>query len=304
MRLPTPSCYVLSNLALPILVIVTAVSMSNLPAMCGGLFAFQVAFTGGLAVAVFFAMGRCGTKIIRSVMPKRNRRIAENGMKGLTVVATWTIVLLVIVVYPALPNAQLRRAHQFQDHPEEHFAIAALYGIGGELTYDPWGYVGAAELWDVSDDDLFSLSELKHVRRLHLYGPHVSDQAVLAFSHLQELTQLNLSGTGVTSACYPRLSQLSALQYLDLSDTEVSDNGINHLSELMDLRELRLDATQVTDAGLATLIGLPRIRSISVDKTRVTEDGINRFRQSRPDCEVHFFSGQRNSDALRRKEPS
>jgi hypothetical protein len=60
MRLPTPSCYVLSNIALPILVIVTAVSMSNLPAMCGGLFAFQVAFTGSLAVAVFYAIGRYG----------------------------------------------------------------------------------------------------------------------------------------------------------------------------------------------------------------------------------------------------
>jgi hypothetical protein len=235
-------------------------------------------------------------KVVHGVTSQHNRCCAEKAMTVLTGVATWTIVFLIIVVFPALPNAKLNRAHQFRDRPEEHLAIAALHRIGGELEYDPWGYVGAVELWDVSDNDVVSLSELKHVRRLHLYGPRISDQAILSFLHLKELTQLDLSGTGVTSECFPRLSQLSALQYLDLSDTEVSDNGIDHLSELTDLRELRLNGTQVTDTGLESLIDLPRIRSISVDGTRVTEGGIDRFLKSRPDCEIHFFSGQRKSD--------
>jgi hypothetical protein len=296
MRLQASSRFAVVNLVLPVLVIITAVSMSNLPAMCGGIFAFRVAFSGCISVAVFFAIGRCGMKIASSVTPQRKSFRAERMMKVFTCVATWTIVFLIIVVFPTLPNAKLNRAHQFRDRPEEHLAIAALHRIGGELEYDPWGYVGVVELWDVSDNDVVSLSELKHVRRLHLYGPRISDQAILAFLHLKELTRLDLSGTGVTSECFPRLSQLSALKYLDLSDTEVSDNGIDHLSELTDLRELRLNGTQVTDTGLESLIDLPRIRSISVDGTRVTEGGIDRFLKSRPDCEIHFFSGQRKSD--------
>ncbi len=144
----------------------------------------------------------------------------------------------------------------------------------------------------ISDAGLNSLTALKKLWRLDLYGNKVTDAGLSQIGELVELRELNLSLMAITDAGLPRLAGLQELRRLELLYSEgfagpmLTDAGLKAFEPLRKLEWLDLTGAKVTDAGLSALGAYSSLKRIRLNRTRVTAAGVEKLRTSRPELRV------------------
>ncbi|PQO37225.1 hypothetical protein DTL21_04560 [Bremerella cremea] len=109
------------------------------------------------------------------------------------------------------------------------------------------------------DQELSLLGDLPALERLYLAGnPLISDQGLDHLRELKHIRRLSLWGTGVTDNGLSKLSHFDALEALDLKDTQVTQAGLARLSPLPKLKEL-YHRFEFTDEGLQAVAQLPTV---------------------------------------------
>lgn len=116
-------------------------------------------------------------------------------------------------------------------------------------------------------------------------SPSLDSQLAL-LTDLEHLRSLHLGGTDVTDEGLRHLAGMASLQRLHLEKTKVSDAGLAHLAGLESLSYLNLYQTGVTDSGLVHLEGLASLRNLYLWQTEVTPEGAEKLRQALPDCSI------------------
>lgn len=99
--------------------------------------------------------------------------------------------------------------------------------------------------------------------------PGISDASLALLERWPNLENLSLVGTDIS-----------------LVGTDISDAALKNCIKLKRLRELDLRRTGVTDACIYTVVQLPSLGKLLLNDTRVTPNGIQRLRDSLPDCEI------------------
>ncbi|MBN3035391.1 MAG: leucine-rich repeat domain-containing protein [Bacteroidales bacterium] len=100
---------------------------------------------------------------------------------------------------------------------------------------------------------------------------------------LHDLTYLNVENTSVSDLS--PLSQLSNLESLIISGTQVRD--LKSLSAVISLRLLECSNTGVKK--LKPLYDLPALISVKCFNTRISDREVQKFRESKPDCEILHY---------------
>jgi Leucine-rich repeat (LRR) protein len=188
-------------------------------------------------------------------------------------------------------------------------AIAALKGLGGDVTANSVGFRGSkvgdgdlvhlkalGDLTKVAIIDcpkvtgagLAHLAGLKELRTLYLPYTSVDDSGLAHLKGLTKLQNLYLVGTKVTDAGLKQLSELRNLNVLYLDETTVEDVGLGNLKRLGRLVDLSLNQTGVTDEGLASLKSMKNLRYLRLKDTKVSAVGVKKLRKSLPDCEISY----------------
>jgi hypothetical protein len=217
-----------------------------------------------------------------------------------------------------LPTATYRTLKQ-------RAAVAGIHRLGGEVDYDPReGYPPPHALIDFftnvqsvyffggrcSDVELEHLrsylTDLPHLRCLHLVSTGITDEGLkyieglaglrelglsdncitdAGLQHLRGLTGLEvlkLDGTRVTDAGLAELEALPRLSYLCLRGCKITDRGLEHVGRLTELEVLGLEGTNITDKGLLCLQGLSGLDLVRLDDTRITGEGVRQLRLRLP----------------------
>ncbi len=138
------------------------------------------------------------------------------------------------------------------------------------------------------------LETLPNVTHLTVTSNNLTDYALIHLKPLKSLQSLDLSGprTGgaLTDAGLVHLRDLTNLRVLALShNRKITSVGLKHLSQLTKLDCLFLSDTSVSDAGLEYLTGLARLEHLYLTDTQVSSTGVERFKQSRPGCDVKWY---------------
>jgi hypothetical protein len=125
-----------------------------------------------------------------------------------------------------------------------------------------------------ADTTLAELCELRHLRRLSLYGNRVTDAAMRTVAGLTCLTDLYLDHTAVGDTGLKELKGLRSLKHLSLANTHITDAGLRELAAFPDLEGLGLSGTAVTDAGMKTVGGLGGLKFLVLSGTKVSDAGL------------------------------
>jgi|SRR5688572_2017548 len=148
------------------------------------------------------------------------------------------------------------------------------------------------------DDALQSLTGLRKLRSVELFGPIVSDAGITHLAGLTTLERLRFDGNtligdaavaalrkltnlrelyfhmaNITDAGLANVGGLTKLETLTLGHSQVGDRGMETIARFKELRTLDLQHTRVTDAGMEQLKGLTKLRWIALHGTRVTGRG-------------------------------
>jgi Leucine-rich repeat (LRR) protein len=146
--------------------------------------------------------------------------------------------------------------------------------------------------FQLNDEDLPALAELKHVVSLNLSGcAGVTVQGLAVLAKLPDLEVLDLGEYDpsqarsvpqapaaskpprVTDDVLDHLRGLKHLRELNLSGADITDKGLAKLAGLTNLEVLDLSHTKVTDAGLVHLKGFRRLRTLILDSTSYVTEG-------------------------------
>lgn len=128
--------------------------------------------------------------------------------------------------------------------------------------------------YDVTDQDLAKLADLKKLRLLDLGANPVGDAGLEQIAGLENLEWLILCDTKITSAGLVHLGRLSRLRTLSLAGCDIADEGLDLLQGLTALEALDLRSTRVTNAGMQRLAALKRLKAVWLDDTEVTDEGL------------------------------
>lgn len=99
------------------------------------------------------------------------------------------------------------------------------------------------------------------------------------------MDQLSLEATGVTNQIASLFRGATQLRELDLSYTAVDDSVVQSIPP--SVSTLWLTGTQLTDASIDGLLKLPRLQTLDVQRTKMTDQGLQRFKRSRPECQLN-----------------
>ncbi len=127
---------------------------------------------------------------------------------------------------------------------------------------------------DIADEDLKSVSKLRHLTSLLLGGTAISDEGIAYLRNMGELESLHLQNTRITDAGMAHLAAIPNLTILDISGDNITDAGMKELARCQKLNWLLMRNTPITDAGLQALEKLPRLGRLTIFNTKTTPAGI------------------------------
>ncbi len=148
----------------------------------------------------------------------------------------------------------------------------------------------------ISAQGLQTLSALRNLEVLNLYGNSINDKGLQQLQGFRNLRDLDLSLTAISDAGLTHLTRLEKLTHLTLLYSEgfagpkITDVGLKPLSELNELRNLNLVGARLTDAGVDDLLRLKKLTKLTLVGTQISADGMSRLGMALPACDV--VSGQ------------
>jgi hypothetical protein len=101
---------------------------------------------------------------------------------------------------------------------------------------------------------------------------------------------LNLSDTNLTDDGLKIISTLPRLYWLQLRNTQVTENGLNALSGAPSLEMLEISGTSIDDQAIPILASFRKLKHLLILRTRITDDGLQKLRESMPDCKIYESS--------------
>lgn len=138
----------------------------------------------------------------------------------------------------------------------------------------------------VSDEALESVSQLKRLETLELYGGRFTGSGLDQLSKLRQLRRLTIADTGLSEESARSIGRLSQLEQLSLRNTRLGSKALRHFKGLSNLRTLDLSGTFVGDECLETLVQLNQLRILTLDGTMVTSQGLEKLHGALPNTEV------------------
>jgi Leucine-rich repeat (LRR) protein len=184
----------------------------------------------------------------------------------------------------------------------------------------------------VTDAGLEGLATLAELRDLNLATcPRITDAGLEHLRQLSNLEVLSLSDTAISDDGLPRLAALPNLRELSIVETQltvpavlkfwqtqpqlsidcsygqlhgtrvflhsgrVTDEHLVYFKGQPRLEGLCLSGTNISDAGVEHLIELTQLNSLDVALTGVTPAGVERLKQARPNCSIHYVSAGRGA---------
>lgn len=130
----------------------------------------------------------------------------------------------------------------------------------------------SADYYELTDDSLSCLENMKRLKDLSLGFTRVSDRGIEHIARLP-LVKLNLIETRITDRGLSGIARIKSLAVLSVASTGVTDRGMIYLKDLENLRDLNLSNTRITDRGIATLApGLENLSTLNIGNTFVTKN--------------------------------
>jgi len=139
----------------------------------------------------------------------------------------------------------------------------------------------------LEDKNLKHLSEIYSLKKIFIgdaFEPNISDSGIYYLKNLTNITDLNLYGLNITNKSAEIVKQMRFLTFLDLSYTKI--DNFNGFGELSNISVLKLVGTKVSDDDIKYLKKLTSLKKLSISETRITDDGMQRLRDSLPNCLV------------------
>ncbi|HLG40841.1 MAG TPA: FN3 associated domain-containing protein, partial [Chitinophagaceae bacterium] len=124
------------------------------------------------------------------------------------------------VVYPLAKNSPALGAEFFGASQFNSESLRELLAVKQQLVS-----LNLAKM-PVKDEDLETISQFSHLRKLNLSFTNITGAAINELSRLKELKQLSLSGTKVNAAAIKKLSSLKQLSKLFIWNTGVKEGEI------------------------------------------------------------------------------
>ncbi|HJT35201.1 MAG TPA: hypothetical protein VJ783_24465 [Pirellulales bacterium] len=138
----------------------------------------------------------------------------------------------------------------------------------------------------VGDESLESISRLRHLERLELYGGRFTGAGFDRLSALPKLRALVIGNMGLSEESARSIGRLVHLEQLSLEHTRLASKHLKCLTGLRNLTSLDLSGTLVGDEGLTALYELKQLKTVRLDGTMVTARGIKKLQAALPDAEV------------------
>jgi hypothetical protein len=122
-----------------------------------------------------------------------------------------------------------------------------------------------------SDDALMShVGKLHQLEYLHAIRLSVSDEGLFHLRNLTHLRTLSLEGTRVQGPGLVHLKRLTRLEHLGLPRFPFTDDDLSHLAGLTRLNYIAITGDRVTNAGLAHFRAMGELQFLNVTHTRIT----------------------------------
>jgi len=130
----------------------------------------------------------------------------------------------------------------------------------------------SADYYELTDDSLSCLENMKRLKDLSLGFTRISDRGIEHIARLP-LVKLNLIETRITDRGLSGIARIRSLAVLSVASTGVTDRGMIYLKDLENLRDLNLSNTRITDRGIATLApALKNLTSLNIGNTFVSKN--------------------------------
>lgn len=131
--------------------------------------------------------------------------------------------------------------------------------------------------FNVSDDGIKYLKNLRQLEFLVLDNSGVSDEGLKHLANLAELKGLSLANTGVNGEGLKHLSRLSNLEALFLSDSDIQDKHLNEIENFKKLNHLSLAGASVTGEGFSSKVNLPDLCRINFCESKFKRTYLDKF---------------------------
>ena len=129
--------------------------------------------------------------------------------------------------------------------------------------------------------DLTPIATLTKLKKLQCNQVPINDISTL--SQLSGLEVLDLENTRITDL--KALGTLTALRMLNVSGTQVK--SLSNIENFTKLEELNISNTEVK--SIKGLESLPALTSLKCFNTKISEKNIEKFKSSKPNCEVVYY---------------
>jgi hypothetical protein len=164
-----------------------------------------------------------------------------------------------------------------QPVPSEAAIANKVKQLGGNVTFDPQGYVAAIifTTGQLKDQDVASFVGLQKINRIRLYGPGITDGVLNHLTKMPTLVDIETENTSLTNQSLPRFKEFPGLVALGLRRSNIRDDGLVHLKDLGKLQRLSLLYTSVSDEGLKHFRDMRNLRLLDVRAClQITNDGL------------------------------
>ena len=212
----------------------------------------------------------------------------------------WAVASLFLAVNTSVSKADDTQSDANTTEIRRIVALQGEYKTDKQLPGNPVVELSFNHVIFFEKPDLSFISQLKHLRRLSLWG--IPEGRPFAFlKDLPELEFLDISNTESDDDELDHVVDCAKLRSLHLTGNKITDAGLHKLNKLRNLEELWLWSTSITDEGVAalrvhknlTFLGLPvgitdtgllslrsfpKLRELTLNKSNVTDKGLGELK--------------------------
>ncbi|MGD9682585.1 MAG: hypothetical protein AB7W16_15465 [Candidatus Obscuribacterales bacterium] len=130
----------------------------------------------------------------------------------------------------------------------------------------------SADYYELTDDSLARLEQMKRLKDLSLGFTRVSDRGIEHIARLP-LVKLNLTETRITDKGLEDIARIKSLTVLNLGSTAITDEGMRYLKTMENLNNLNISNAKISDKGIATIApALKHLRHLNIANTFATRN--------------------------------
>ena len=141
---------------------------------------------------------------------------------------------------------------------------------------------------DVHNEWLDNLAGQTSLQCLDLGLTHVSDDGIFRLHDLPHLRKLNLQRLAISDWSLAHIATFTKLEELNLRYTPISSRLIFCLDGLPNLKVLTLDGTQIDDSAIPDLKCLRSLDILCLEETHITWTGVNELTSALPNCHISY----------------